>query len=157
MHQRLQARVAFQFYTRTYVRDTALHCAAPMLMKNRPGRNCEVILANRGYRHGGGLAYSLRHPVSYLIQTAVVSRVRLSLSLPSCYPPFVNGRVTRTGFALSPQASKHRTHFQMLVEDESGRELLFDVPPVRGKEPVGSAAWLGQHLPSPVSTCARHS
>eukprot|EP00903_Cladosiphon_okamuranus_P007010 g6820.t1 len=40
------------------------------------------------------------------------------------------GRVTRTGFALSPQASKHRTHFQMLVEDESGRELLFDVPPV---------------------------
>lgn len=41
-------------------------------------------------------------------------------------------RVTRTGFALSPQASKHRTHFQMLVEDESGRELLFDVPSVRG-------------------------
>ncbi|CAM9453895.1 unnamed protein product [Scytosiphon promiscuus] len=40
------------------------------------------------------------------------------------------GRVIKTGFALSPQASKHRTHFQMLVEDESGRELLFDVPQV---------------------------
>lgn len=40
-------------------------------------------------------------------------------------------RVIKTGFALSPQASKHRTHFQMLVEDESGRELLFDVPQAR--------------------------
>ncbi|CAN0520896.1 unnamed protein product, partial [Ectocarpus sp. 12 AP-2014] len=40
------------------------------------------------------------------------------------------GRVTKTGFALSSQASKHRAHFQMLVEDESGRELLFDVPQV---------------------------
>ncbi|CAM9624377.1 unnamed protein product [Ectocarpus sp. 13 AM-2016] len=40
------------------------------------------------------------------------------------------GRVTKTGFALSSQASNHRAHFQMLVEDESGRELLFDVPQV---------------------------
>lgn len=40
-------------------------------------------------------------------------------------------RVTRTGFAMSSQESTPRTHFQMLVEDESGRELLFDVPQVR--------------------------
>ncbi|CAM9383740.1 unnamed protein product [Pylaiella littoralis] len=40
------------------------------------------------------------------------------------------GRVTKTGFTLSSQESTQRTHFQMLVEDESGRELLFDVPQV---------------------------
>ncbi|CAM9205096.1 unnamed protein product [Ascophyllum nodosum] len=40
------------------------------------------------------------------------------------------GRVTRTGFALASEASHHRTHFQMLVEDDEGRELFFDVPQV---------------------------
>ena len=38
--------------------------------------------------------------------------------------------MTQTGFALASEASDHRTHFQMLVEDEEGRELLFDVPQV---------------------------
>lgn len=31
---------------------------------------------------------------------------------------------------MASEASDHRTHFQMLVEDEEGRELLFDVPQV---------------------------
>ena len=39
-----------------------------------------------------------------------------------------SNRVTRTGFALASEASHHRTHFQMLVEDDEGRELFFDVP-----------------------------
>lgn len=38
--------------------------------------------------------------------------------------------VTRTGIALASEESNHRTHFQMLVEDEEGRELLFDAPQV---------------------------
>ena len=38
--------------------------------------------------------------------------------------------MTQTGFALASEASDRRTHFQMLVEDEEGRELLFDVPQV---------------------------
>lgn len=38
--------------------------------------------------------------------------------------------MTRTGFALASETSDHCTHFQMLVEDEEGRELIFDVPQV---------------------------
>jgi len=67
-----------------------------------------------------------------LLMLLCFTRLLLRCILVRCILVRKPRRVTRTGFALSPQASKHRTHFQMLVEDESGRELLFDVPSVRG-------------------------
>ncbi|CAM9720494.1 unnamed protein product, partial [Choristocarpus tenellus] len=41
-----------------------------------------------------------------------------------------SGRVVKTGDSLVAEAPEHHMHFKMLVEDEDGRELLFDVPKI---------------------------
>ncbi|CAM9491172.1 unnamed protein product [Discosporangium mesarthrocarpum] len=41
-----------------------------------------------------------------------------------------SGRVTRTGSSVDVEDAEHHMHFKMLVEDEEGRELIFDVPQV---------------------------
>lgn len=68
------------------------------------------------------------------VEVADQRRTARSLSVALCGTRF-SYRVTRTGFALASEASNHRTHFQMLVEDEAGRELFFDVPQVTSCSP----------------------
>lgn len=76
-------------------------------------------------------ALSWRATGDNAVEVADQRRTARSLSVALCETRFSN-RVTRTGFALASEASNHRTHFQMLVEDEAGRELFFDVPQVTG-------------------------
>ncbi|CAM9515327.1 unnamed protein product [Phaeothamnion confervicola] len=51
-----------------------------------------------------------------------------SPSSPGVKGALFSGRVRRCGDVVAAAAPEHHMHYRMLVEDESGRELLFEVP-----------------------------